>query len=220
MKTVIVIGATGLVGNELTQLLLKDSRIEKVKIFVRKATGLVNSKLDEHIVDFNQPDTWKKQVTGDVLYSALGTTLRTAGSKEAQYKIDHDYQYNTAKVAAANDVKKYILVSAAGSSPKSSVFYSRMKGELERDVKKLPFETIHIVRPGMLKGRTVKIRTGEVIGAAVMNFVGSIPGLKSLKPIAGHEVAQAMINATFRHVIGIHSYSPTELFKLAAPVVV
>ena len=218
MKTAIVIGATGLVGLELVHLLLKDSRFEKVKIFVRRATGISNAKLDEHIVNFDEIDNWRKKLTGDVLYSAMGTTLKVAGSKEAQYKIDYTYQYQAAKFAAANNVPEYVLVSAAGSNVHSRIFYSKMKGELERDIKKLPFETIHIIRPGMLGSGRKEERTGEKIGIGVMKLIGLIPGLSSLKPIEGKEVAQAMINATFRHVVGIHSYTMGEVFKLAIPV--
>ncbi len=215
MKTAIVIGATGLVGKELVQLLLKDSRFEKVKVFVRRSTGLKHVKLEEHLVDFDAPDTWKKQVTGDVLYSAMGTTIGVAGSKEAQYKIDYAYQYQAARIAANNGVQEYVLISAAGSDPGSKIFYSRMKGELERDIKKLPFETIHIIRPGMLAGDRKEKRTGEKLMLPLMNFIGNIPGLGSLKPIQGMAVAQAMINASFRHVVGIHAYSMGEVFKLA-----
>lgn len=185
MKTAIVIGATGLVGGELVRLLLKDTRFEKVKIFVRRSQGLRQEKLEEYIVNFDEPDNWKKMVTGDVLYSAMGTTLKVAGSKEAQYKIDYTYQYQVAKIAAANGVREYVLISAAGSSPDSKIFYSKMKGELERDIKKLPFETIHIIRPGMLAGEREVARTGEHLGIAVMGFLGRIPGLARLKPIQG-----------------------------------
>lgn len=215
MKTAIVIGATGLVGSSLVKLLLKDRRFEKVKVLVRNSTGLTNDKLEEHLVNFDDSDNLKQLVTGDVLYSAMGTTLRTAGSKEAQYHIDYTYQYRVAKIAAANDVKEYILVSAAGASPESKIFYSRMKGELERDVKRLPFETIHIIRPGMLAGHRAEVRTGEKLGVGVMNALSLLPGLSKLKPIQGEEVAKAMINATFRHVSGIHSYSMGDVFKLA-----
>jgi uncharacterized protein YbjT (DUF2867 family) len=215
MKTAIVIGATGLVGTALVEALLKDSRFEKVKIFVRRATNMVSDKLEHHIVNFDKPDQWKKLVTGDVLYSAMGTTLRVAGSKEAQYTIDYTYQYEVAKMAAANGVEQYVLVSAAGSSPDSKIFYSRIKGELERDIMKLPFETIHIIRPGMLAGHRAEARTGEGIGIGVMTVLSKIPGLGSLKPIQGTEVARAMINATFRQVTGIHSYSLGKVIKLA-----
>ncbi len=215
MRTAIVIGATGLVGSNLVNMLLKDSRFDKVKVLVRRPMETANDKLEEHVVDFDAPDTWKKLVTGDVLYSAMGTTLRQAGSKAAQYKIDYMYQYQVAKAAAANGVPEYVLISAAGSSPDSAVFYSRIKGELERDVQKLPFETIHIIRPGMLAGEREKVRTGELLGVGVMNVLSMIPGLKKLKPIQGKEVARAMLNATFRHVVGIHSYTMGDVAKLA-----
>ena len=215
MKTAIVIGATGLVGKNLVELLLKDTRFEKVKVFVRKSTGITNGKLEEHIVNFDQPDSFRKMIAGDVLYSAMGTTLKAAGSKEAQYKIDYTYQYQIAKMAVANGVKEYILISAAGSSASSGIFYSRMKGELERDVKKLPFETIHIIRPGMLAGHRDHARAGENIGVSIMNVIAMIPGLGKLKPIQGIEVARAMVNATFRQASGIHTYTMGEVFKLA-----
>jgi len=215
MRTAIVIGATGLVGEQLVKLLLKDTRFDKVKIFVRRSAAINDPKLEEHIIDFDDQDMWKKLVTGDVLYSALGTTLRVAGSKEAQYKIDYTYQYQFARIAAANNIKEYVLISAAGSSPDSKIFYSKMKGELERDIKKLPFEVIHIIRPGMLAGQREKVRTGEQLGIGVMNIISRIPGLGRLKPIQGKEVACAMINATFRQVEGIHTYTMGEVFKLA-----
>lgn len=214
-KTAIIIGATGLVGRQLTELLLKDTRFETIKVLVRRSAGITNDKLEEHIVDFDDVDTWKKLITGDVLYSALGTTLRAAGSKDAQYKIDYTFQYQVAKVAANNGVKEYVLVSAANSHPDSKIFYSRMKGELERDVQKLPFETIHIIRPGMLAGHRDKVRTGEIVAGALANVFSHIPGLSRLKPIQGHDVAKAMINATFRRVNGIHTYTMDEVFALA-----
>ena len=216
-KTAIVIGATGLVGSKLVGLLLADSRFENVKVFVRKSTGLYNDKLEEHVVNFDEPDTWKKLVTGDVLYSAMGTTLKAAGGKDAQYKVDYTYQYQTAKIAAANNVQTYVLVSAAGSNPSSKIFYSRIKGELECEIKKLPFEKIDIIRPGMLGSGRKDIRTGEQLGIGVMRMVSLIPGLASLKPIEGKEVAQAMINATFKRDLGIHSYTMGGVFKLAYP---
>jgi uncharacterized protein YbjT (DUF2867 family) len=215
MRTAIVIGATGLVGRQLVELLLIDSRFGLVKIFTRRSTGLSHKKLEEHVVDFDDVLNWKKLVTGDVLYSAMGTTLRKAGNKENQYKVDYHYQYQVARAAAGNEVKEYVLVSSAGADPGSKIFYSRMKGELERDVKKLPFAAVHIIRPGILSGARYEVRVGEKIGIGIMRVLSVIPGLGNLKPIEGIQVAKAMINATFRHVIGIHAYTMGEVFKLA-----
>ncbi|NDC40103.1 MAG: NADH-quinone oxidoreductase subunit F [Chitinophagia bacterium] len=215
MKTALIIGATGLTGMALTTQLLNDSRFEKVRIFVRRTTGIIHPKLVEHVVDFDRPDEWKKNLNGDVLYSVMGTTLRKAGSKEAQYRVDYIYQYNTARYAAANGVPMYVLVSAGGANSESPIYYSRIKGELEREIRKLPFETIHIIRPGMLTGNRAEKRTGEKIGIGIMNVLGSLPGLSVLKPIDVATVAHAMINATFRRVAGIHIYSVGEVFKLA-----
>ena len=161
MKTAVVIGATGLVGSHLVDLLLQDNRFDKVKIFVRRTTGITNSKLEEHIINFDDTDTWQNKVTGDVLFSALGTTIRQAGSQPAQYKIDYTYQYNFAKTATQNGVRTYILISSAGARANARLFYSRIKGELEEAVRKLSFAHIHIIQPGILTGPRSENRLGE-----------------------------------------------------------
>ena len=112
-RTAIVIGATGLVGHELVQQLLQDQRFVRVVVLGRRNSGFVHARLEEHLISFDQPEQWRHLVKGDVLFSALGTTLKTAGSKEAQYKVDHTYQLEVAKAAAANGVPVYVLVSSA-----------------------------------------------------------------------------------------------------------
>ena len=136
----LVIGATGLVGSELIDQLLNNEQFTRVKVFGRRPTGKSHPKLEEHVINFDQPEQWKGLVRGDILFSALGTTLKKAGSKGAQFKIDYKYQYYFARAAAENGVSNYVLVSAAGSSPTSRIFYSRMKGILEKDIKKLAFQ--------------------------------------------------------------------------------
>ena len=198
-KTALVIGATGLVGRCLVDKLIADERFEKVLAFVRRSTGKQNRKLEEHPIDFDRPEPWQDRVKGDVLFSALGTTLRKAGSKEAQYKIDYTYQYNTARAAAENGVPQYVLVSSAGASPRSRIFYSRMKGELEEAVKHLPFQHISIIQPGMLAGKREEFRLGERIALPLLNVLHRVPGLGAYKPIDACLVAQAMINVCFKN---------------------
>ena len=211
----LVIGATGMVGSQLVQQLLADDRFEKIKVFSRRAFAITHPKLEEHLINFDFPEQWKGMVRGDVLFSALGTTLSKAGSKGEQFKIDYKYQYQFAKVASENEVPQYVLVSAAYASPGSKIFYSRMKGILEKDVKKLSFQNITILKPGMLSGDRKEERTGEKIGIAVFSLLHHIPGLKFLKPISATTVAKAMINAMEYHPQHINVYSLGEIFTLA-----
>lgn len=213
-KTAIVIGATGLVGSHVLNLLLDDDRYSSLKVFHRRSTGIRHKKLDEHIIDFNKIETWRNQLTGDELYSALGTTIKKAGSKEAQYKIDVTYPLEVAKAAAANGVKKYSLVSSAGADKDSKLFYPRIKGELDDAVSRLPFNRITIMRPSILDGDREESRPGERFGLAVMRIVGKIPGLKKYRPIPAEKVAKAMINSLQDNADGCYILEPNEVFYL------
>ena len=213
--TAIVIGATGLVGSSLVQLLLEDDRFLAVKVLVRRSTEIRHLKLQEHIINFDHPAQWKHLVKGDVLFSALGTTLKSAGSKEAQYKIDHTYQFNVAKAASENSVPVYVLVSAAMANEHSKIFYTRMKGELERDIRNLPFDYIHIIQPGMLVGNRKENRPFEKMGTPVLQFLNKLGIAKKQKPIHVSIVAQAMINVSLKKENHVNTYSLLEVFEQA-----
>ena len=199
MKTALVVGATGLVGRHLVDLLLQDRRYTRVKIFVRRAAGIDDESLEEHIVDFDDVDSWKGNLTGDDLFSALGTTARHAGSQTAQYKVDFTYQYEVAKAAAANGVDRYFLVSSPAASPRSRSFYLRTKGELEAAVSQLPFRRIAIFQPSILVGEREEHRRAEALGGHVLRTLARhIPALRPYRPIDGRVVAKAIIKATER----------------------
>ncbi|WP_167855351.1 NAD(P)H-binding protein [Hymenobacter wooponensis] len=212
MKTAILIGATGLVGDYLLRQLLLDDRFTSIKVFTRRPTGYQNPKLQEHLVDFQQPQQWSELLTGDVLFSTLGTTLKQAGSQAAQYEIDYTYQYRAAQAAAEHGVEALVLVSSAGADAHSMIFYSRMKGELERDVKKLPFRRIRVLQPGMLAGARKEPRTGERIGLALGSLLGQVPVLRQYRPIHGRTVAQAMINAALDDTPGVQTITLEDVF--------
>ncbi|HET7734062.1 MAG TPA: NAD(P)H-binding protein [Paludibacter sp.] len=213
MKKAIVIGGTGMVGTQLIKQLIEDKNYSEVVSLVRRASGISDTKLNEQVIDFDQPDSWKAFVTSDVLFSTLGTTIARAKTKDAQYKVDFTYQYNVAEIAAANGVPSYVLVSSAGATSKSNVFYSNMKGKLEDAVKLLPFKVISIIRPGQLAGDRTEKRTTEKIALSVMYGLNKIGLLQRYKPIQGWEVAQAMIHAADKQQSG--SYTLNEVFDLA-----
>lgn len=215
MKTAIVIGATGLVGMELVKILVQDERLNKVVVFVRRSLKMTSKKLEEHIIDFEKPETWQHLVKGDSLFSALGTTLKQAGGQKGQYKVDYTYQYRFADVASQNGVPVYVLVSSASANPDSRIFYTRMKGELERDVRKLPFASITLIQPGLLAGERQQERIGEKLGFKILNAVNTLGLLKKYRPIQGRVVAQAMINAALAAEKGVHVYTLEGVFTLA-----
>lgn len=193
MKKAIVIGATGLVGTSLIQQLCNDADYESVLVLHRRKPAFSHPKVRVEIIDFENESTWAKFVVGDVIFSCLGTTLKVAGSKEAQYLIDFTYQYNIAKKGAENGVSQYILVSSVGADPKSGMFYLKMKGELEEAVSKLNYASIAFVRPNLLLGDRQEKRIGELIGYKVIKALNAIGLLKSQKPIPVDDVASKMI---------------------------
>ena len=214
-RTVNVIGASGLVGRRLVEQLLSEPAVGTIRIFTRRSTGFEHPRIEEHVIDFENVESWKNLVRGDVLYSTLGTTLRQAGSKEAQYKVDFTYQYQFARAAAANGVRAYVLVSSAGADPESMIFYSRMKGELDAAVERMPFEHCTILRPSILEGERERTRPAERIAGHIMKFVTRYI-FKKYRPISGDVVARAMINASLHTwVSGIQVFTLGAIFELA-----
>ncbi len=190
----LVIGATGSTGKFLTEELLNDNDYTSVVTFVRKPSGKTHLKLTEHIVDFENVRHLKNLITGDVLFSCLGTTLKAAGSKEKQWKIDFDIPAAFAAEAQKNQVKSFVLVSSYGASAQSSVFYSKMKGKLEDCIAALNFEQYIIFRPGPLV-RQDSDRLGEKIAVKVIGILNKIGLFKKFKPLETSLLAKKIVKA-------------------------
>lgn len=191
----IVAGSTGMTGRELIKQLVDNNEYTLIVSLVRRESGIKHPKLNEYVVNFDEPEQWQHLAEGDVLFSCMGTTLKKAGSKAAQYKIDFTYQYETAKAAANNGVKKYVLVSSAGATTKSPVFYSCMKGELDQAVGKLNFDTTVILRPGQLYGEREEKRNGELWAIKIMFALNKLGIFRKYRPLHASDLAKAMINA-------------------------
>ena len=169
-------------------------------------------KLTVHVVDFDHPEAWADELKGDVLFSCLGTTIKAAGSQEAQWKVDYTYQYEVAKAARANGVKIYVLVSAIGADVKSKFFYSRMKGALDDAVQQLGFEGCFILQPPSLV-RKGSNRFGENVGVAVMKGLNAIGLLRSWTPMPTESVAAAMIRLAQSGRRGIEIVKSQDILK-------
>ena len=211
--TAIIIGATGATGRDLVDLLLQDTAFDAIHVFVRRPLAISDPMIETHLVDFDQIDFWKSGIRGDVLFSCLGTTLRAAGSQEAQWKVDYDYQFNFAKAAHENGVPTLVLMSSMGANPQSSVFYMKMKGKLEEAVKLLGFSNTIIVRPPSLIRRNSD-RWGEKVGVVALKMLNKVGILRSMKPLSTEAVARAMLTCCL-HMKGQQVVESRELRMLA-----
>lgn len=209
----IVIGATGATGKDLVKQLLVDRDFEQVDVFVRRKMDYSHPKLCVHVVDFENIDAWKGEITGDVLFSMLGTTLKQAGSQKKQWRIDYDYQYEVAKAARENGVQTLELMSSVGASTRSLFFYSRMKGALEEAVKALSFSRTIIMRPPSLIKKGTD-RPGERISVGVLQFFNRMGLLKGLTPMSTEVVAEGMLRTSKDKTAGLRVIEASEMFGL------
>jgi uncharacterized protein YbjT (DUF2867 family) len=215
MKTALIIGATGVTGAPLLKELLEDNQYGKVIAFTRSKISYEHAKLVNELVDFDLVEEWAARLQGDDLFSAMGTTLKQAGSKEAQYKVDYHYQAKVAKRASDNGVSRLFLVSSPNAKASSPIFYSRIKGELEDYVAALNFKNVIYFRPSLIVGDRPDNRIGEKVGISAMNVVTKFPFMSKFRSIEGAELAQAIANSSkIIYEQGLHSYEFAEIFAL------
>jgi len=207
----LIIGATGATGKDLVTQLLADDTYSEVHCFVRKPLTLTHPKLHTHVVDFETPEAWADLLRGDVAFSCLGTTLAVAGSKEAQWRVDYDYQYNFAKLCRDNGVPTFVLVSAAGAKAQSKLFYNRMKGQLEDAIKALGFSCLLIFQPSVLI-RSNSDRGGENFTVKGIAFLNKLGLFKRYRPMPTAILAQKMRKEVATAPKGVHTFTLDEIF--------
>ncbi|MBN8821995.1 MULTISPECIES: oxidoreductase [unclassified Spirosoma] len=209
-KTALVIGATGLIGNLLTHRLVDSSFYSNVKVLVRKSLNWQHPRLQEVIFDFDHPNGLLTQA--DDVFCCLGTTIKKAGSKDAFRKVDYQYPLDIARLSLASGASQFAIVTALGAKADSSIFYNRVKGEVERDLTALNFPTLLIFRPSLLLGDRSESRLGERIGAGVMRLFGPLIPSK-YKGIDASKVANAMLETTQQGLTGKHVFESDDLQK-------
>ena len=174
--------------------------------------NLSHPKLHTHVVDFETPETWANLLQGDVAFSCLGTTLAAAGSKEAQWRVDYDYQYHFAQQCKANGVPTFVLLSAAMANAQSKFFYNRMKGQLEEAVKALGFQRLLIFNPSILI-RKDSARGGENFSLKVIQLLNKIGLLKHFRPMPTVVLAERMRQEVATTTEGIHTFVLDKIFR-------
>lgn len=201
----LVVGATGLVGSHCLQLLLAHPTYDRVTIVVRRPTQTSHPKLREHVVDFEHLEQAAQAMAADDVYACLGTTMKKAGSKAAFRRVDHDYTVAVATLAREHGAARLALVSSIGASASSANFYLRVKGETERDVSALGYETVEIMRPSFLVGKRTERRAAEEAGIAAVSWVAGlmVGPLQQYRPVKAEQVAAAMVESLVRGQPGI-----------------
>jgi uncharacterized protein YbjT (DUF2867 family) len=213
MATALLVGSTGLIGNQLLELLLADNHYNTVIAISRIPLPFINPKLKVIIADFKSIETHKEALKADDVFCCLGTTIKKAKTKEAFKEIDFDYPLRIAKLTKEMGAKQYLLVSALGADKSSRVFYNKVKGETEEAIKLVGFESFHIFRPSLLLGPRIEVREGEKSMQKVFTAIDFlIP--KKYKAIESIAVARAMLIIAKGGRIGNFIYESNELQKM------
>ncbi|MEX2512468.1 MAG: NAD-dependent epimerase/dehydratase family protein [Cyclobacteriaceae bacterium] len=233
----IISGSSGLVGTQLLHQLFQHPAYDWVISLGRRELALKHSKLIQVKVDFKKLeklDLIEKIKENDLggkyhnlvkqiqtqphlihVFSALGTTLKDAGSKDNFYQIDHDFVINFARWAFGLGAEKFLYVSAIGADAQSTIFYNKVKGEIEEDLKRIDFKYVGIFQPSLLLGNRKTNRLGEEVGKVLMRGITFLGLFKKYKPIYDHQVAKAMVKKALENgLTGNETISSTEMHQM------
>jgi uncharacterized protein YbjT (DUF2867 family) len=213
MRTALLVGASGLVGGHCLTRLLDDPDYTTVTTLGRRPIAREHPRLRQHIIDFDRPDEYRRLVAADDIFCCLGTTIRKARSRDAFYRVDFTYTFTVAEAAQANGAGQLLLVSALGASVRAAAFYSRVKGEIEAAVARVPFRAVHIFRPSLLVGARDEFRPAErlaVLLAAPLSLALVGP-LRRYRPVEARVVAACMVRSAKRSLSGRHVYESEQI---------
>ena len=215
-KTAIIVGATGLVGHILLQKLVDDETYEKIIVISRRLPDVTNKKIKLIKIDFDNLKDFAAEIVGDDVFCCIGTIQKKTPNHEIYKKIDYQYPLDLAEITLKNGSTSFNLVSSMGANPNSSFFYPKIKGELERDLSALPFETLNIYRPSLLDGCRTGIRTSENFFIKAMRVINPLlfGSLKKYRSIKVEAVAEAMLQQAKEAASGIHIYQSDEILAL------
>ena len=218
-RTATIIGATGMIGNYLLELLLQDNYFSTIRILVRRPYPKTDPKLEVKLVDISDAESFKLALEGiDVIFSCIGTTQKNVkGDNELYRKIDFDIPVNAARFGKEAGCEKFILVSSVGANIHSLTFYLRLKGELEKAIHSVGLDSVHIIQPSMLLGNRTESRPAESILQGMMKLISGLflGSVRKYRAIHGKTVATAMLNVAKKGEKGFFRYTYDGIKKLS-----
>jgi uncharacterized protein YbjT (DUF2867 family) len=194
-RTALLVGVTGLVGSHVLRLLLADPHWSHVATLGRRATSHQHDKLEQRVIDLGALEALPDMPQSDDVFCCLGTTIKQAGSQEAFRRVDYDYVVGSARAGLRAGATQFLMVSAIGADPASRVLYSRVKGETEAAVRRLPYRGVQIFRPSLLLGERAEFRLGERIVMLLAPILrpALVGPLRRYRPVHAAIVARAMV---------------------------
>ena len=213
-KTVALFGSTGLIGSEILKLLINDDDYETINVITRKKVTVQSKKIKNYIIDFTNPDGYKKVIKkGDMVIASIGTTQSKVNFNKTEYrKVDYDILLNIAKACKSNKASSFCFVSSAGANEKSKNFYLGLKGEIENSIMHLALKSCLIFRPSLLLGKRNEFRFGEIMAQKIMPLFSFL--MKSnYKPIKAIDVAKSIVNESKKVSQGNKIYHYSEMIK-------
>ena len=202
IKTALVLGATGLVGQNLVRRLLRDHRYQSIRLLVRKPLPSTlfddpDKKLEVIVIDFEALQDYQGYFTVDHVYCCLGSTMKKAGSKAAFRRVDFEYIHVAAQLARAQRCKSFVWVSSVGADANSKNFYLKVKGELENAIMRMPqLDNAAAVRPSLLLGERNESRPLESLWQSLAPYLAPLMQgrLKKYRPVDADDVAAKMVS--------------------------
>jgi uncharacterized protein YbjT (DUF2867 family) len=213
MKSMVLLGATGLVGSHILAQAVNDDRITRIVLLSRSAIANLHSKVTSIVIPLDAMENAAEAFHADAVICALGTTMKKAGSQNAFRTVDFEYPLNAATLAHRHGIRHFLLVSALGADSRSKVFYNRVKGETESAITRIPFQRITIVRPSLLLGERKEFRMGERIGQL---FTPLIPA--KYRPVYAHDVASVLIASLFDSKSGVQIIESKDITEFAGRI--
>lgn len=218
-KIAVIIGATGMIGNYLTEELLNDDYFTSIRLIVRRPVEKKHPRIQIALVDFDDAESLKLALENvDTVFSCIGTTQKNVkGDNELYRKIDYEIPLKAARFSREAGCRKFIFVSSVGANLHSNTFYLRLKGELEKAIYNLEIEMVHVMQPSMLLGERKETRTGERIFQKIMKPLSSIfsGSFRKFRAIHGGTVAKAMVHAARLDQPGFFRHQYDDIIRLA-----